>query len=155
VPAAGIVTVRLVALGAMSPVSTLPSLNTMRWVTLWLFLNTTCWPPKDAGLGENACVPLWPLIVIVGPFVGEGAVDPLPPHANVVTKPRSAVALTNRNLILVFAAAVRMLLGLSKQVGDQREGVGISRSEVSWTYGHRNELLEFVAEVPSEAWSTG
>jgi hypothetical protein len=48
------VTARLVAPGAMSPVSTLPSFRTMRCVVLSLFLNTTCCPPKDAGFGENA-----------------------------------------------------------------------------------------------------
>src|SRR5580765_111717 len=78
----------------MSPVSTLPSFRTTWCVTLSLFLNTTCWPPKAAGLGVNAWVPFWPRIVIVGVAVvpaGDGAVvfeeDPLLPQADAAARP--------------------------------------------------------------------
>jgi hypothetical protein len=72
VPFAGITTERLVAPGAMSPVSTLPSFNTTRCVTESPFLKTTVWPPKLAGFGEKACVPFEPMIVIVVAAAGEG-----------------------------------------------------------------------------------
>src|SRR5437667_12483731 len=78
------ITARLVAPGAMSPVSTLPSFRTMWCATVSLFFNTTCCPPKLAGLGVNACFPFWPTIVIVDAdaAAADGAVvldDPLPP----------------------------------------------------------------------------
>src|SRR6478672_3352047 len=73
----------------MSPVSTLPSLSTTRCVTRSSFLNTTCWPPNDAGLGVKACVPFWPTMVIVGELLGDGAVvgEPLLPHPKAAAKP--------------------------------------------------------------------
>src|SRR5215471_5004726 len=90
------VTARLVAPGAISPVSTLPSFRTMRWVTRSLFWKTTDWPPNIAGLGANACVPFCPRIVIVGTAgagEGVGAVEPPPPQ------PEAAMTLTNANAV--------------------------------------------------------
>jgi hypothetical protein len=109
VPLVGIVTARLVAPGAMSPVSTLPSFRTTWCVTVSLFLNTTCCPPKAAGLGVNACAPFWPTIVIVGVAVdvvlaGDGAVvfeeDPLLPQADAAARPtiRTATRKTTRRI---------------------------------------------------------
>jgi hypothetical protein len=65
VPLLGISTARLVAPGAMSPVSIEPSFSATRCVTLSLFLKTTDWPPKFAGFGSNDRVPFCPMIVIV------------------------------------------------------------------------------------------
>src|SRR5688572_16324506 len=71
----------------MSPVSMLPSFSTTRCATESLFLKTTICPPRLAGLGEKACVPLWPRIVIVaGPVVdGELGVEPPPPQPPTTT----------------------------------------------------------------------
>src|SRR5438552_3712928 len=101
------ITARLVAPGAMSPISMLPSFKTMWCVTVSLFLNTTCWPPKFAGLGVNACFPFWPTIVIVDAdaAAADGAVvldDPLPPplQPNAAVRPSvNAKALHNLSRI--------------------------------------------------------
>jgi hypothetical protein len=73
VPADGIMTCRLVAPGAMSPVSTVPSFRRTRCTTESVFLNTTIAPPADAGFGENEFEPFSPVIVIVI-AVGDGGV---------------------------------------------------------------------------------
>src|SRR5687768_15811439 len=69
------VTARLVAPGAMSPVSTLPSFRMTRCTTVSLFLKTTCWPAKVAGFGLNAWVPFWLAMTMVGVPVDDGADD--------------------------------------------------------------------------------
>src|SRR5438552_14856319 len=90
------ITARLVAPGAMSPISMLPSFKTMWCVTVSLFLNMTCCPPKFAGLGVNACFPFWPTIVIVdAAAAADGAVvldDPLPPplQPNAAARPNAS-----------------------------------------------------------------
>ena|SRR5438552_9445191 len=90
------ITARLVAPGAMSPISMLPSFKTMWCVTVSLFLNMTCCPPKFAGLGVNACFPFWPTIVIVdAAAAADGAVvldDPLPPplQPNAAARPSAS-----------------------------------------------------------------
>src|SRR6185436_10551331 len=93
---------RLVAPGAMSPVSSEPSLSTTRCVTESLFLNTTVRPPRAAGFGENACVPFCPLIAIVVAVAlppPEGAVgvelpEPPPPQLRQTRPARDASAHT-------------------------------------------------------------
>src|SRR5581483_2226373 len=104
------VTVRLVAPGAMSPVSTVPSFRTTRCVTRSLFLNTTDCPPTAAGLGENDWLPFWPTMVIVATFDGgaddvgvAGFDDPPQPAAATA----SAITAPIRPLLIRVASVLR------------------------------------------------
>src|SRR5438270_5579423 len=111
------VTARLVAPGAMSPVSMLPSFRTTRCVTVSLFLKTTDMPPNAAGLGVKACLPLWPTIVMVleaaaaadGADGADGAVvvleDPPPLQPKAAVMPTiNTDAFTSRSCMLVSSA---------------------------------------------------
>jgi hypothetical protein len=107
VPAAGIATDRLVAPGAISPVSTEPSFKTTRCMTESLFLNTTVWPPSAAGLGENAWAPFCPTIEMVaaeGPEGAAGEDDP-PPQLVTASAAQARASIRNCDMAIILQSS--------------------------------------------------
>src|SRR5512139_429332 len=93
----------------MSPVSSEPSLNTMRWVVVSLFFHTTVEPWLTlAGLGEKDCAPSMPTMVMVTvppppPPPGEGWVGlELPPQLHIATASPSAAVVPTRNRMVIL-----------------------------------------------------
>ena len=66
-------------------------------------MNTTSWPPADAGFGENDCAPFWRVMLIVTALVVPGVVvvvDDFPPHADAAMAEVTIARIRNRARML-------------------------------------------------------
>jgi hypothetical protein len=135
-----------VAPGATSPVSSAPSFNLTRCMTVSLFLNVTIIPPKAAGFGENDREPLLPVIEMATGVaaVGDGPVgllelDP-PPQFHAVARIRPAAAAGNIRNLMACILSQSDGFETDEQAEYQRKR---SRIQGFWPWGLTRPVIDY------------
>ncbi|HXH24669.1 MAG TPA: hypothetical protein VNI78_05430 [Vicinamibacterales bacterium] len=136
-PLAGIVTGRLVAPGAMSPVSMLPSFNRTRWTIVSAFRNTTVRPPASAGFGANDRAPSRRVMVMVtAPLLsaGEGDVGEPPPPPQAAHRAAPSTTRRTTETATAFLLSRYSPAGSKSGTGRIQPDIGAARAGAITTH---------------------